>query len=250
MRARTSGFTRLAILGSALLLAFAVLAVTQTSWAARRVAFKEAKLIIEFNSTAQDVGVQFFLDSDGWETISIYDPDGDLVYESTATGDLLEQGGGTELFVESVEPELAELPLDEFFQIFEEGAYSFVGRSPNGDRLVGTARFSHAIPAGPEIVAPAPVEGGCSANVPIPVVIDWNAVTTDIDGQPLAIAGYEVIVEKTGSNLDVKMPAAAGTKLTIPAEFLEPGTQYIFEILAIETGGNQTITEGCFVTAR
>jgi hypothetical protein len=34
----------------------------------------------------------------------------------------------------------------------------------------------------------------------------------------------------------------------VPAEFLSPGTEYAFEVLAIEEGGNQTITESCFVT--
>jgi hypothetical protein len=37
--------------------------------------------------------------------------------------------------------------------------------------------------------------------------------------------------------------------VTVPNELLEPGTEYTFEVLAIEEGGNQTITEGCFVTA-
>ena len=35
----------------------------------------------------------------------------------------------------------------------------------------------------------------------------------------------------------------------VPAEFLEAGTDYVFEVLAIEEGGNQTISEGCFTTA-
>jgi hypothetical protein len=37
--------------------------------------------------------------------------------------------------------------------------------------------------------------------------------------------------------------------VTVPAEVLEPGTDYLFEVLAIANGGNQTITEGCFRTA-
>jgi hypothetical protein len=30
----------------------------------------------------------------------------------------------------------------------------------------------------------------------------------------------------------------------VPPQFLEPGKEYKFEVLAIEAGGNQTITEG------
>jgi hypothetical protein len=45
------------------------------------------------------------------------------------------------------------------------------------------------------------------------------------------------------------MPAGLGTTLTVPAEPLEPGTEYDLEVLAIADNGNQTITETCFVTA-
>ena len=94
-------------------------------------------------------------------------------------------------------------------------------------------------------------EDECAENVPIPVVIDWNEVTTNIDGDPIDIEAYEVIVERRGDdlNFDVIMSADLGTALTVPAELLEPGTEYEFEVLAIAENGNQTITETCFVTA-
>jgi hypothetical protein len=44
----------------------------------------------------------------------------------------LTQGGGTEMFVESNEPTLDELSLEEFFEIFPEGTYRFAGRTPEG----------------------------------------------------------------------------------------------------------------------
>jgi hypothetical protein len=65
-----------------------------------RIPFKEVRLIIEFNSSAEDVGVQFFLDSDGWQEVSIFNPLGKLIFEAEASANLLRQGGGTELFVE------------------------------------------------------------------------------------------------------------------------------------------------------
>ena len=116
--------------------------------------FPAASLIIEFNASAEDVGVQFFLDADEWQTVRILDPSGKEVFQSTARGRLLDQGGGTELFVESVEPELIELPLDEFFEIFPAGTYTFLGRTPDGERLSSAVEFTHVIPAGPEIVLP------------------------------------------------------------------------------------------------
>jgi len=108
------------------------------------------------------------------------------------------------------------------------------------------------IPAGPVITLPVPAgEGECTANVPIPAVIAWNDVTTTIKGQPLDVDRYEVIVETDNedANFDLHLPAGSDTSVTVPAEFLEPGRDYVFEVLAIEAGGNQTISEGCFATS-
>ncbi len=75
-------------------------------------------------------------------------------------------------------------------------------------------------------------------------------MTTSIDGNPLNIVGYEVIVENDDLNFDVKFPAGTNPMLMIPDGLLQPRTAYIFEVLAVEESGNQTITEGCFTTAR
>jgi hypothetical protein len=39
------------------------------------------------------------------------------------------------------------------------------------------------------------------------------------------------------------------TSVTVPSEFLEPGTDYKFEVLAVADNNNQTIHEGTFSTA-
>lgn len=213
------------------------------------VEFEEVRLIIEFNATDEDVGVQFFLDVDTWQSVRIFNPAGKEIFDARSKSSLLTQGGGTEMFVESNEPTLEELSLEEFFEIFSEGTYRFSGRTPEGARLSGETEFSHDIPAGPEIVLPVVSEDACAENVPIPVVIDWNEVTTNIDGDPIDIEAYEVIVEQDDLNFDVILSADTGTALTIPAELLEPATEYEFEVLAIAENGNQTITETCFVTA-
>ena len=77
---------------------------------------------------------------------------------------------------------------------------------------------------------------------PTNTVINWNAVTTPPGTN---IVGYQVIVERADALriFDIKLPGTA-TSVTVPPEFFEPGTQYKFEVLAIEAGGNQTITEG------
>lgn len=232
-----------AVLGAAIALALPLFAPVEARGA---IPFEEVKMIIEYNSSAEDVGIQFFLDSEGWKSLSIYAPGGDKIYSTSATGRLLAQGGGTELFVESVEPELTELPLSQFFKRFPAGRYKFLGVQPDGVVLRSFAQFGHAIPAGPEITEPNAPADKCAKNVSIPAVIAWNPVTESVQGQPITIVGYEVIVEN-GEVFDVHLPAGA-TQITVPAEFLQPNTDYIFEVLAIGANLNQTITEGCFST--
>ena len=232
------------ILGAAVTLAAA--GILPHSAQAATIPFKDARMIIEYNSTAQDVGIQFFLDSDDWRSIDIYAPGGGKMFSATAQGSLLAQGGGTELFLESVEPSLDELPLEEFFDRFPEGGYLFVGKLQGGGRVAGTAEFDHDIPKGPQILQPGAGGGTCAQGVAIPTVISWRPVTETIEGEPVEIEGYEVIVEND-EVFDIHLPGDA-TRVTVPAEFLKPGTDYKFEVLAIAEGGNQTITEGCFRT--
>jgi hypothetical protein len=224
-------------------------AVTSKARKAEPTEFEEVRLIIEFNSTDEDVGVQFFLDVDTWQSIRILNPSGKEIFDARARGDLLRQGGATEMFVEGNEPTLDERPLEEFFALFPEGTYEFRGRTPEGDALAGEFEFSHDIPAGPELITPQGTGDECAENVPLPAVIAWNEVTRDIEDRPIDIESYEVIIESDDVNFDVTIPADAGTSLTVPAEVLKPGTEYDFEVLAIAENGNQTISGNCFVTA-
>ena len=78
-------------------------------------------------------------------------------------------------------------------------------------------------------------------------MVVWNPVT----GPPgIEIVAYQVIVEREDPlrTFSVTVPASV-TSVTIPPEFLEPGTEYKVEVLAIEAGGNQTISELDFETA-
>jgi hypothetical protein len=220
--------------------------------AVKTIPLAAATLIIEYNSSAEDIGVQFFLDlSPGWQEMKIFDPSGQEIFGAETEGRLTRQGGGTELFLESVEPPIADLPIEKFFRRFPEGTYRFRGRDTAGNRVVGQAEFSHDIPAGPQIVMPVPAAGAeCAANVPAKgAVVAWNPVAESINGDPLEVVRYEVIVENDELNFDVKFPAETGTMLSVSLELLQPGTEYIGEVLAIEEGGNQTITEFCFTTA-
>jgi len=212
---------------------------------------EDATMIIEYNASDEDVGVQFFLDSEGWREIEILDPSGHEIFSAESGGRLTQQGGGTELFLESVEPSLDELPLERFFRRFPEGTYRFRGIDRTGHRLVGAAEFTHDLPVGPTIVMPTPARGAeCAEGVPARgAVVAWNPVTQSVDGDRIEIARYEVIVENDDLDFDVKFPADSGTMLSIPPELLERGTSYQGEVLAVEEGGNQTITTFCFTTA-
>jgi hypothetical protein len=165
----------------------------------------------------------------------IYDPNGNKIFDVTPTGNL-GQLGLTELFFEGEEPSLDDLPLDEFLALFPEGVYLFLGETVDGRKLNRRATFTHATPDGPSIISPA--EGAVVD--PDHAVISWQPVTTP---PGIEIAGYEVIV----GSFDITMPPTA-TSVTVPAGFLEAGTEHKFEVLAVAANGNQTITESSFVT--
>lgn len=199
--------------------------------------FEAAKIIIEFNATDQDAGIQLFLDAEAWKSVTILDPNGRKIFDVNPKG-ALKTLGGSELFVESDEPALADVPLEDLFAQFPEGTYKFIGKSPDGANLESTATLSHKIPDGPSIVSPGTLD-------PAHAVIAWNPVTTPAG---IDIVGYEVVIEHDDFHVfDVKVPGTT-TSVTVPPEFLQPDTEYVFEVLAIDKGGNQTITSTSFVT--
>ncbi len=161
----------------------------------------------------------------------------------------LAKQGGTELFLESAEPDFSELPLEEFLERFPEGEYKFRGVSLEGELLVGSATLTHNIPDGPVLVSP--LEGGLLQD-PNNTVLMWEPVSPS-NGSP--IIAYQVLVVQTDSpfqaipkiTLDVMMPANA-TSLAVPPGFLLPDTEYEWEVLAIEEGGNQTLSSSFFTT--
>jgi len=82
-------------------------------------------------------------------------------------------------------------------------------------------------------------------------------VAETVDGERISITGYEVIVTKIDHDdphgfsspvFDVHVPADRNS-LSVSDEFLEPGTEYVLEVLALERSGNQTITVSFFTTS-
>ena len=93
----------------------------------------------------------------------------------------------------------------------------------------------------------APVDG---------LLVSWEPVTETIDGEPVTISAYEIIVTKeehedphanSRPEYDVHVPPDR-TSLSVPADFYEPDTIYELEVIAIEASGNQTIGLGFFRT--
>src|SRR5918996_1004027 len=137
------------------------------------------------------------------------------------------------------EPSLEDLPLEQFLALFPEGEYEFLGKTVEGEDLEGTATLTHDIPDAPLLVSPQ--EGSVN---PDNTVIKWNPVVTP---PGIEIVGYQVAVEREDPFRALTADVApTSTSFTVPADFLEPGTEYKFEVLAIEASGNQTITVGFF----
>lgn len=212
-----------------------------TQGAAKPIRLDEATMIVEVNDTDGDAGIQVFLDGEPWSAMTVSRPNGRKILDVGAKG-RLKNFGLTELFSESNEPEFKERPLEKLRKRFPEGRYGFAGRTIEGRKLVGKARLSHDIPAGPELIAPA-----ADSTVPRDdVVARWAPVP-----EPgVQIEGYRVIVEREDPLrvFNADLPASV-TSVTIPPEFLEPGTEYKLEIQTIERSGNQTISEHTFRVA-
>jgi hypothetical protein len=216
---------------------------------------KAATIIIEVNSTAGDAGFQIFLDSEGYRNVRVFDPNGNRILYVNVTGGVRTIGGGTELFLETVEPEYDTLDeMQDLIDLLPEGEYYFLARTTDNNWATATAELTHTVPAGPVIVEPMPTgdEDECTTGVFVDsAVIEWDPVDTDIWGaSDIEIVGYQVIVE-TDEDLihyyTVTVPAET-TMVDVPEGVLAEGTEFIFEVLAIEESGNQTITEGCFET--
>jgi hypothetical protein len=212
----------------------------QTSEAASKAErLAAATLIVEVNGTDGDAGLQFFLDGEPWNSMTISDPRGNVVVDVDAEG-RLEDWGLTELFSESNEPPFSEVPLAEFKARFPEGRYAFVGETIEGKRLVGSARLSHDIPVEPGITSPA---DDSTVNRDAAVAA-WRPAA-----QPrgIEIVGYRVIVTRQDPLrvYQVELPASV-TRVPIPAAFLQPNTEYELEIQAIEESGNWTFATSFF----
>ena len=125
--------------------------------------------------------------------MEIFDPSGRMIFRGTSRGSLAKQGA-TELFLESGEPNFSEVPLEEFLERFPQGNYRIEGKGIEGEKLVGTAKFTHNLAAGPVLLSPME---NALVN-PNNLVVMWQPVAAP-NGSP--IIGYQVLVVKPNSGM-------------------------------------------------
>ena len=204
--------------------------------------FTDARIRIEVNATDGDSGLHVLLDAEGWKFVNIFDPRGKLIFHVEGGGSV-RKTGLTELFFESAEPGFEELPLADFLKRFPAGNYRFTGETITGKKLLSVAKLTHALPEGPVLLLP---EEGATVD-PNNTLLRWEPVP---DPAGSRIVRYEVLVVEDGTVpkrvLSATVPAAA-TSMVVPPTFLVPNSSYKWEILAIEEGGNQTLSEGTFL---
>jgi hypothetical protein len=205
--------------------------------------FDDIQFFFELNATDEDLGVQLKLGAEPWKKLMIKSPKGKKLLEVEGKG-TLKEFGLTDFHFESNEPNFADMSMEDILETWPEGEYEFVARTIDGCVLKGTAELTHDIPAAPEITSPA---DGDEVD-PDDLKIEWEPVT---DPAGIQIVSYQVIVtndDEPAFRFDVVLPPDA-TCVTVPSEFLEPGTLYELEVLAREESGNQTISLLFFTTA-
>ena len=89
------------------------------------------------------------------------------------------------------------------------------------------------------------------------LLMKWKPVTKTINGRPVSIIAYQLIVEKVApphphmigqrGSLSMYLPPSV-TQIVIPRGFLEASSPYSWEVLAIERSGNQTLSSSEFKT--
>ena len=236
---------------------FAATALTLATANAQTVSdgrLKQAKVIIEHNATDNDTGFQAFVDADGWEKLEVIGPNGTIA-DFQPKGSVTDLGM-TELFLETVEPENAKMPLTDLLKKLPAGNYEFRATASklggNSGTMVGTAKLSHQIPQGVTLIEPKE-----ESVIPIAdTLVKWQGTDKAIDGSKVNIIAYQLIIEKDEEphprmigkrGLSMYLPATVN-EIEISKMFFEPATSYLWEVLAIADSGNQTLQSGAFKT--
>ncbi|MHC4141093.1 MAG: fibronectin type III domain-containing protein [Planctomycetota bacterium] len=200
------------------------------------------KFFIEFNESDEDIGVQAVLGGEPYKVLKAFGPDDRKILDLKPRRGLKQQGM-SDFFFESAEPSLEDFALADFLARFPAGEYEFETKTIDGIEQDGETMLTHVIPAGPVITSPQAGE----AVDPDNTIITWEPVTLTTafnpPQQPVTIVGYQVIVTREDPLRVYSVDVSAETlSVSVPPEFLDAGTEYELEILAIEQSDNQTIS--------
>lgn len=241
-----------------------VIATAAVSVAAPPQPFKITNIHFETNSSACDMGIQISFDTGGITEGEVENPRGAVVFSLESVRGREVTHDITEVFQERVEPPIIELedalgcehspdaiPLDKLLAAWPAGSYEFDGVS-GAQEFEGAAVLTHKVPAGPEIITP--LDGDVVPHDQN-LLIRWRRVSKPLLPSlgPVEVVGYHALVVdvtnptlppgKVKTALDADL-SRSETSFLVPKQYLEPGRIYELEVLAIEKGGNQTITEG------
>ncbi|MDH3498993.1 MAG: hypothetical protein OEM97_02625 [Acidimicrobiia bacterium] len=137
-----------------------------------------AKLTSSSTPANGDLGVHGQFDDTGWSELCVFDPSGRQILAINPHRQLRDLTMAS-LFFESREPTLDEFGFADLARQFPEGDYRVAEASFDGTQLVGTAVFTHHVPAQPVITSPEVAEphGGFAHRVPRaqPSVISGSA---------------------------------------------------------------------------
>ena len=214
-------------------------------WKKKAKELDPVNVFIEYNSSDEDQGLQFFWDSDGFTRMMVFNESGGKVLDIETKKNVKDQGL-TEVAIESVEPNESEQTLEEFFERFPEGIYKFWGRSIDNGWLYGEAEFTH------DLADPVDID-----------LSGWPTIMWGPGEDGADVVGYEVVVELVvlvevdGEEVErvfkqtTTLPEIV-KQLTVSPEFVrligfyesrEEVEELKVEILADEESGNRTITE-------
>jgi hypothetical protein len=195
------------------------------------------QIVVRLEQTVEDGDCEIAFEATagtaGLTALKVTAPDGRTVIDFKSPDTKL---GMRQIVLESPEPRNdGRLQAD-----FPAGGYQFSGTLTSGATLQGEATLSHTFPGTVRVVHPHPGERDVPATG---LQIRWNPV-------PDAV-GYVVVVEqeKTGREIKADLGAMANS-FTVGDKFMVPGLKYKLAIGTVGKGGNRTISETDFVTAK
>jgi len=230
--------------------------------------FDDAACFFEFNAKDGDTGIAAEVDGEAWKWVKIF-LNHRLLFKADTKGNLAkEPAGGTEMNFESNEPEVGDVPFQDFLDLFlrdGEGECKFIGKLIEGGFLLSDDELTDdflCVPSGFSL------DDGDCVPADADLVISWvnptqRLVPEDYENEDdnivivcepdsLVIDSIQVVIEtaegvEPSQELTYDLPATT-TRVTVPADFLSIDTEYKFEILVVEENGNRTIWEIEFET--